>query len=91
MSFIKRNNLAKESFSFVDDKADKWMSSLERGMHIRDEVLRTATTLGGGTSNYDVYSDEAMWNVGTVLEQLVLEDEDWYVEPDAERKDMNGN
>jgi hypothetical protein len=63
---------------FQDDKADRWMSSLERGMRIRDEVLRSTNALGDGKGSWDgdVYSDEAMWNVGAALEQLVLE-EDW--------------
>jgi hypothetical protein len=66
------------------------MSSLERGMRIRDQVLQNTTVLGGSTLNGDIYSDEAMWNVGAVLEQLVLE-EDWYGESDDNRKDSDGN
>jgi hypothetical protein len=64
------------------------MSSLERGMRIRDEVLRSTRGLGDGKSGWDgdVYSDEGMWNVGAALEQLVLED-DW---DGAWEKDNNG-
>ena len=36
----------------------------------------TSKGLGGGRGVEDSYSDEAMWNVGAALEQLVLED-DW--------------
>ena len=54
------------------------MSSLERGMRIRDEVLRSTRGLGEGKGVWDgdVYGDEGMWSVGAALEQLVLE-EDW--------------
>ena len=56
------------------------MSSLERGMRIRDEVLKSTRVLGDGVDgDGDVYGDEAMWTVGTALEQLVLE-EDLYGE-----------
>ena len=61
---------------FEDDQADRWMSSLERGMRIRDEVLKSTRGLGDGVGgDGDVYGDEAMWNVGAALEQLVLEEE----------------
>jgi len=61
---------------FEDDQADRWMSSLERGMRIRDEVLKSTRGLGDGVDgDGDVYGDEAMWNVGAALEQLVLEEE----------------
>ena len=63
------------------------MSSLERGMRIRDEVLRTTKGLGDGKSSWhaDVFEDEGMWNVGAALEQLVLE-EDWDNEREQEKE-----
>lgn len=68
--------MSKEKFVFEDDQADRWMSSLERGMRIRDEVLKSTRGLGDGVGgDGDVYGDEAMWNVGAALEQLVLEEE----------------
>jgi len=77
LSFVKRNNLFLTPFEFEDEQSDRWMSSLERGMRIREEVLQsTSMGLGGGRGLEDSYSDEAMWNVGIALEQLVLED-DW--------------
>jgi hypothetical protein len=45
-------------------------------MRIRDEVLKSTRGLGDGVGgDGDVYGDEAMWNVGAALEQLVLEEE----------------
>jgi hypothetical protein len=83
---VKRNNLSKEEFEF-EDRADRWMSSLERGMRIRDEVHRSTRGLGEGSGSRhgDVYSDEGMWNVGAALEKLVL-DEDWW-DADADGAD----
>jgi len=88
LSFIQRNNLSKEAFVFEDDQTDRWMSSLERGMRIRDEVLKSTRGLGDGVTGWDgdVYGDEAMWNVGAALEQLVLE-EDWDGGWEGERDD----
>jgi hypothetical protein len=78
LSFIQRNKLSLEPFEFENEQADRWMSSLERGMRIREEVMRsTSGTLGGGTAPEDPYTDEAMWKVGAVLEQLVLEEDEW--------------
>ena len=46
-------------------------------MPIQDEVLKSPRGLGDGVDgDGDAYGDEAMWNVGAALEQLVLE-EDW--------------
>ena len=54
------------------------MSSLERGMRIRDEVLRSTRALGDGEGGWDsdIYGEEGMRNVGAALEQLVLEEWD---------------
>lgn len=54
------------------------MSSLERGMRIRDEVLRSTRGLGDGQGSWDrdPYGEEGMWMVGAALEQFVLDD-DW--------------
>jgi len=77
LSFVKRNNLYLEPFEFEDEQSDRWMSSLERAMLIREQVMQsTSKGLGSGTGLEDSYSDEAMWNVGAALEQLVLKD-DW--------------
>jgi hypothetical protein len=85
LSFIKRNNLSLEAFEFEDEQSDRWMSSLERGMRIREEVMRSTSGLGAGKALEDGYSDEAMWKVGAALEQLVLEDEwDYSGENDAD-------
>jgi hypothetical protein len=59
----------------VNEQADKWMSSLERGMKIREEVFQsTAKALGGGgdtwNGDWDVYGEQGMWNVGKALEKL---------------------
>lgn len=50
------------------------MSSLERGMRIRDEVLRNTRALGDGKGGLDadIYNDEGTWSVGAVLEKLAL-------------------
>ena len=79
LSFIKRNNLSKESFTFDEDKSNQWMSSLEKGMRIRDEVLNSAKALGDGVGGWksDIYGEEGMLHVGRILEDLVLEGDDW--------------
>src|SRR5437868_7862338 len=79
LSFIKRNNLFKEPFTFDEDKSNQWMSSLERGMRIRDEVLNSAKALGDGVGGWesDIYGEEGMLNIGRILEDLVLEEDDW--------------
>jgi hypothetical protein len=76
---MKRNRLSTKEFTFADDKAERWMSSLERGMKIRDEVMRAeGRGLGGGPGGWDtdIDGEEGMWSVGAALEELVLE-EDW--------------
>lgn len=79
LSFIKRNNLSKEPFTFDEDKSSQWMSSLEKGMRIRDEVLNSAKALGDGVGGWDsdIYGEEGMRNIGRYLEDLVLEKDDW--------------
>jgi hypothetical protein len=56
------------------------MSSLERGMKIRDEVLQNTRVLGSGgdtwNGDWDLYGEQAMWNVGAALEKLELGDWD---------------
>jgi len=79
LSFIKRNNLSTEEFEFKDDHATQWISSLEKGMKIRDEVMKAeGKGLGGGEGGWDsgVYSEEGMWRIGAELAELVLE-KDW--------------
>ena len=48
-------------------------------MRIRDEVLKSAKGLGGGVGGWesDVYGEEGMWTIGKILEDLVLEEDDW--------------
>jgi hypothetical protein len=91
LSFIKRNGLATKAFPFDDSRAEKWMSSLERGMKIREEVMRAGDKkgLGGGQGGWDtdVYGEEGMWSIGAALEELILE-EDW---DEEEGDDVNGH
>jgi len=79
LSFVKRNGLCRTEFEFDDDRSGRWISSLERAMKIRDEVFsgngEGRGVLGGGW-NADVFGEEWMWNVGAVLEKLVLEEEE---------------
>lgn len=79
LSFIQRNNLSKEPFTFEQDNANQWMSSLEKGMRIREEVLTSAKELGDGVGGWesDVYGEEGMWTIGRILEDLVLDEENW--------------
>jgi hypothetical protein len=58
------------------------MSSLERGMRIRDEILKSTNKhLGDGAGSWDtdVYGEQGMWTIGAALEELVFED--WDDEP----------
>jgi hypothetical protein len=79
MSFIQRNNLVNESFAFDDDKSDQChMSSLERGMRVRDEVQRNGRRgLGDGPGGWqaDIYGEEGMW-VGAAFEEFVQLDQE---------------
>jgi len=79
LSFIQRNNLSKEPFEFEEDKSTQWMSSLEKGMRIRDEVLSSAKGLGPGVGSWetDVYGEEGMWNIGSMLEEFILAEDEW--------------
>lgn len=79
LSFIKRNNLSKEPFTFDEDKSNQWMSSLERGMRIRDEVLNSAKGLGDGVGGWetDIYGEEGMSYIGRIFEDLVLEEDEF--------------
>ena len=73
LSFIQRNNLAKEPFVFEDRTADRWISSLEVGMKSKDVVLRNGRSLGDGPggSESEIYGDE--WTTLAALEEFVLE------------------
>ena len=77
LSFIQRNNLSKKPFTFEEDKSTQWMSSLEKGMIIRDKVLSSPRGLGDGIGETDVYGEEGMWAIGRILEDCVLDDDDW--------------
>ena len=72
----------------MDEQADRWMSSLERGMKIRDEVLQSTKVLGSGRNgwngDWDVYGEQAMWNVGAALEKLELGNSDPAFDLEAE-------
>lgn len=92
LSFIKRNGLSKEDFAFEDDRSERWMSSLERGMKIRDEVMGlTGRGLGDGSGGWetDLYGEEGMWSIGAALEELILE-EDWDAEGEGEGEGLEG-
>jgi hypothetical protein len=55
------------------------MSSLERGMRIREDVFKsTGKRLGDGPGGWDqdVYGEEGMWRIGAVLEELIMDDWD---------------
>jgi len=88
LSFIQRNNLSKEAFEFEEDKSTQWMSSLEKGMRIRDEVLNSAKGLGSGVGSWetDVYGEEGMWNIGSMLEEFILAEDEW-----DDENQQNGN
>lgn len=62
---------------FEDGRTDRWMSSLERGMRIREEVMRnTGKRLGDGPGGWDqdLYGEEGMWRIGAALEELFMDD-----------------
>ena len=79
LSFIHRNNLSKEPFTFENDNAAQWMSSLEIALKVREKVLSSGRGLGDGVGGWesDVYGEEGMWTIGRILEDLVLDEEDW--------------
>lgn len=64
---------------FDEDKSSQWVSSLEKGMRIRDEVLNSAKGLGDGVGGWetDIYGEEGMWTIGRLLEDVVSEEDDW--------------
>jgi hypothetical protein len=88
LSFIQRNNLAKEPFSFKDKKADRLISSLEKGMKVHDQVLRNGRSLGDGPGGLDaeIYGEE--WPMGAALEKFVLEH--WDDDESEEAQDRDG-
>jgi len=68
-----------EPFDFEDEKSDRIMSSLEKGMRVRDEILQsTGRHLGDGLRGWDTdpHEELRMRTLGAALEEIVFEDSD---------------